>query len=60
MNEQIAVTVKVCEQIGVEEYQMVSYTKVFNKTESIYDIEVWIKKHSKNCGIADALISHLE
>lgn len=52
----IAVTIIVYGQIGVNEWKDYYYTKEFNYSSSIQEIENWIKTIAPNQSILDAKI----
>lgn len=53
----IAVTVTSCYQIGIETWQDVHKTKVFQENATVKEIDEWIKSIDNNADFSNAKIS---
>ena len=53
----IAVTVTVCQQIGMETWKDIHTTKVFEENSTIKDIDNWIKTIDKTATFVSVKIS---
>ena len=54
---EIAVTITTCHQIGIETWQDFHTTKVFKETQTIKEIDDWIKSIDKTFNFSNAKIS---
>ena len=52
----IAVTITVCGQIGIDEWKNYYYTKIFDYSVTILEINSWIKTVAPKQSILDAKI----
>lgn len=57
---EIAVTITVCNQIGIDTWQDSHKTKVFNQNSTVGEINDWINSTNKNYNISCSIISVIE
>jgi len=58
--EKITVTIRICVQIGEQDWTMKNHSKIFDKSATITQIELWLKTYDNKYNIMDAIISMLD